>query len=61
VRPGAAGQTARGERSDRWALEISGRFRSSLILYLNPLFHGKHDSESGKTTPGPYNEGPMAD
>jgi hypothetical protein len=51
----------RGWQSDRLALKILGMFRSSLILSLNPLFRGKHDSKSEKTTPDLYNEGLMAD
>jgi hypothetical protein len=41
---------ARGVRSDRLSLTFSGKYRSSPILSLNPLFHEKHDSKSGKTT-----------
>jgi hypothetical protein len=37
-------------RSDRLSLTFSGKYRSSPILSLNPLFHKKHDSKSGKTT-----------
>jgi hypothetical protein len=35
--------------------------RSNPILSLNPLFYGKHNSNSGKTTLGLYNGGLMAD
>jgi hypothetical protein len=52
---------ARGWRFDRLSLLVPEKFRSSLILSLNPLFHGKHCSKSGKTTPGLYNEPLMAD
>jgi hypothetical protein len=62
--PGAT----RGWRSDRpgsWSDHqswlISGRFRSSQILSPNPLFRGQHDTNSGRTTPGLYNEPLMAD
>jgi hypothetical protein len=50
-----------GGRSDRLALTVSRKFRSSPILSFKPLFHGKHDSKSGKTIPDVYNEGLMAD
>jgi hypothetical protein len=55
--PGAA----RGAQSDRLSLLVLGKFRSSPILSLNPFFCGKQDSKLGKTTPGLYNEGLMAD
>jgi hypothetical protein len=57
---GPGGQTTRGTRSECLDLISLGRFRSSLILSLNLLFCGKHDSKSGKTTSGLYNEGLMA-
>jgi hypothetical protein len=50
-----------GTRSNRLALEILGRFRLSVILSLIPLFREQQVSNSGKTTPGLYNEGLMAD
>jgi hypothetical protein len=60
VQPEAGGLTALGTWSDRLAWLIMGSFRLSPILSLNPLFHGKHDSNSGKTTPDLYNKGLMA-
>jgi hypothetical protein len=48
-------------RSDHQSRLISGRFRLSYILTINPLFHGQHDTNSGKTTPGLYNDGLMVD
>jgi hypothetical protein len=40
----------RSWQSDHLDLMSSGRSGSSLILSLNPLFCGKHDSKLGKTT-----------
>jgi hypothetical protein len=45
-----------GARSDHLSLLVLEKFRSSPILSLNRLFHRKHDSKSGKTTPALYNE-----
>jgi hypothetical protein len=47
---GAGSHTIRDARSDRLLLFILEKFRSSLILSLNPLFRGILDSKSGKTT-----------
>jgi hypothetical protein len=50
-----------GGQSDRLVRLITGKFRSSRILSLNPLFREKHDSNTGETTPCLYNGGLMAD
>jgi hypothetical protein len=61
AQPGVGGLTARGVRSDRLSLIVLGKFRSSTILSPNTLFCEQHDSNSGKTTLGLYNEVLMAD
>jgi hypothetical protein len=63
-RPGAARGwrfDRHGMRSDYQSRLISGRFKSSRILSPILLFRGQHDSNSGDTTLGLYNEGPMTD
>jgi hypothetical protein len=60
--PGAARgwqSDRQGARSDLLSLLVLEKFRSSSILSLNPLFHGKHNFKSGKTIPSLYNEGLM--